>query len=366
VLLASLLLGLTQTTPSPPPAIVMHEWGTFTTVFSPSGRPVRWRPLLADDDLPSFVYDREGADTLPEDVRFTKSGVEALVRMETPVIYFYADNDEPIPLELEVRYTQGWLTEWFPHAGIRSSSGQDILRWEGAILPRAASDALPHDGTDSHYYAARDVAANLVADTQTGEVDRFLFYRGVGNAMPTVRASEAEDQIQAHSEHDRGLAVVFSSTGDGPCWNTFMLSVGTVDVPEPVCGLQELLEADLTSILVGQGLYEAEAAAMVATWRGHWFEAGTRVLSIVPRAQTEALLPLEMSVTPTETTRVMVERSELIRTADVHRLAGMARGGASAAELDAVFGRFADPILSIAVTLGELSLAEASALRAAL
>ena len=35
--------------------LVVHEWGTFTSVAAPDGQSVDWRPLDGPQDLPCFV-----------------------------------------------------------------------------------------------------------------------------------------------------------------------------------------------------------------------------------------------------------------------------------------------------------------------
>src|SRR5689334_17629208 len=80
--------------PSIPTArdLTVHEWGTFTAIAGRDGKPVAWRPLVGPSDLPAFVYNL--ADTL--DAKGLRHGQqcfkcqEAIVRMETPVLYFYA------------------------------------------------------------------------------------------------------------------------------------------------------------------------------------------------------------------------------------------------------------------------------------
>src|SRR5688572_23978144 len=66
---------------------VAHEWGTFTSVSTADGRPQLWSPLGGPSELPSFVY------RFPEPSQCSKSSrvTLSLVRMETPVIYFYSD-----------------------------------------------------------------------------------------------------------------------------------------------------------------------------------------------------------------------------------------------------------------------------------
>ena len=72
-----------------PPRLVLHEWGTFTSIAGADGAPIDWRPLAGPSDLPSFVYTPQ-----KNGIRFPvrgKSLQRGTVRMETPVIYFYAD-----------------------------------------------------------------------------------------------------------------------------------------------------------------------------------------------------------------------------------------------------------------------------------
>jgi hypothetical protein len=55
--------------------VVVHEWGTFTSVAAPNGTPVTWAPLNGPGDLPCFVI--RGGST-----QFKWS--PALIRKETP------------------------------------------------------------------------------------------------------------------------------------------------------------------------------------------------------------------------------------------------------------------------------------------
>src|SRR5580704_12039945 len=60
----------------------VHEWGTFTSIAGNDGRVLRWLPLTGSNDLPGFVeHFRDAA---------FKVGLSGTVRMETPVLYFYA------------------------------------------------------------------------------------------------------------------------------------------------------------------------------------------------------------------------------------------------------------------------------------
>jgi len=62
---------------------------------------------------------------------------------------------------------------------------------------------------------------------------------------------------------------------------------------------------------VEQGLFNAEAKAMIATWRDSWFEEGTRLFYLLPQASVDATLPLSINPAPARTVRAFVGRLEL-------------------------------------------------------
>src|SRR5215207_10116536 len=94
---------------------IAHEWGTFTSVQGADGIQLEWNPLITTD-LPKFVYDRNRPTANARGKAFrqyvSKSAFVALQRMETPVIYFYAD--EEVTVDVNVRFPQGMVTEWYP------------------------------------------------------------------------------------------------------------------------------------------------------------------------------------------------------------------------------------------------------------
>src|SRR5262245_50930856 len=67
---------------------VAHEWGTFTSVSTADGKAQLWNPLNGPSELPSFVY----RCAEPSCGQCAKCDC-TLVRMETPVIYFYSGLD---------------------------------------------------------------------------------------------------------------------------------------------------------------------------------------------------------------------------------------------------------------------------------
>ena len=108
VLLALSSLGAAPTrTLTSAPQLTVHEWGTFTSVAGQDGRAVEWLPLSGPPDLPCFV-DR---------FRFNiKGSLPGMVRMETPVLYFYTPRE--MTVNVNVRFPQGAMTEWFPRAAV--------------------------------------------------------------------------------------------------------------------------------------------------------------------------------------------------------------------------------------------------------
>src|SRR5262245_66618103 len=71
-------------------ALVVHEWGTFTSVRNKDGTALLWRPLSFESDLPKFVYSIDKGRTWKSNslTSRTKRAQSATVRIETPVLSF--------------------------------------------------------------------------------------------------------------------------------------------------------------------------------------------------------------------------------------------------------------------------------------
>src|SRR5580693_6420681 len=93
-------------TPASDPSLTAHEWGTFTSIAGKDGHAALWLPLTGSTDLPAFVEHFQTVDF--------KGGLRGTVRMETPVLYFYTNH--PTTLSVHVSFSQGLITEWYPHA----------------------------------------------------------------------------------------------------------------------------------------------------------------------------------------------------------------------------------------------------------
>jgi len=290
--------------------LTVHEWGTFTTVAGEDGQAVAWRPLDGPVDLPCFV---ERADLPP------KVSLATTVRMETPVIYFYAP--QPLTVDVAVGFRQGLMTEFFPRP---SSSGErrtgwfspatmGHLEWNGIrVSPGSAAD-YPSEGAPNHYYAAR--AANGAPIQVGAQREGFLFYRGVGGFELPLRATVSRDQVVEirNDESDPIPALMFFENRGGRIGSwTSRLPGQTITVP-PL-----RLDSDITAVhsalvdmLIGEGLYRKEAEAMIETWRDSWFEEGTRVFYVVPKPLVDSTLPLSIQPRPGAVERVFVGRLEI-------------------------------------------------------
>src|SRR2546427_5414260 len=93
--------------------LVVHEWGTFTSIAGKDGIALEWRPLNGPSDLPKFVHTiQKVGPGLRHSL--SKADLTGLVRMETPVVYFYSNNE--MDVSLKVDFPKGHITEWYPQA----------------------------------------------------------------------------------------------------------------------------------------------------------------------------------------------------------------------------------------------------------
>jgi hypothetical protein len=316
---------------SPPVNYIAHEWGTFTSVQGADGIQMYWNPLLTTD-LPKFVYDLARARIGLADV--AKSGTVARQRMETPVIYFHSD--QVFNVDIDVTFPKGYVTEWYPR-GLRPSRGMSAkpaVSWrEVTVIPRDSLEAkeleakLRKENGGSHYYAAREAEADYVSVANPDgapEVEKFLFYRGVGNffaplqvTIPDARSAD----LRLENTGDENLQSLFVvRVGEGfmtitPIGNLPARSTMTASVSDPVpveegrTKLGDMLRESLTRA----GLTSTEAVAMVKTWDDSWFgERGVRVLYLLPQTWADAVLPLTLNPMPNQLVRVFLGRAEVI------------------------------------------------------
>lgn len=366
--------------------LIVHEWGTFTAVYGADGTMLEWRPLDAVSDLPSFVYERATANPTQRAIE-RKDRISTYQRMETPVLYFYADRE--MTVDVSVGFPKGLITEWYPRVrdfgpGLGDgkspiSVGHGWLRWgmikvipQGGVQP-----TLPREKGESHYYPARETDSAYVRVCATGdeyektEYEKFLFYRGVGNfGLPLGVRAEGKGTFTLYNPTRINIGHVFvlSVKKDGKGKYQFFEQVeagqsrqATLDLSENWLPKEQLIRRiseELEECLVMEGLFRKEAKAMIQTWTDSYFEQeGTRILYILPESMTDELLPLSVSPKPVEQKRVMVARVEVIAPEQTEVLRGLIEelGNDSldvrsrAERKIAVYGRFAEPMLKEAI-----------------
>ena len=302
--------------PPDPTNLVVHEWGTFTSVAGADGRAIDWWTLGGVQDLPCFV-DRFR--------QFPKNTLGGTIRMETPVIYFYSPRGATV--DVSVQFRQGMITEWFPRAAVSpnalTTAGQFArpgfthrLYWPGVKIAPGSTEQYPREEAPSHYYAARDTDA---APIQVGrQKEKFLFYRGVAAFPVPIAATAVNGKVTVTNLGADPLSsvILFENRG-GRIGYRVRRSVNretVLDLPQLNADFRTLA-ADLEQMLISEGLYEREARAMIETWRDSWFEEGTRVFYLVPARRVDEVLPLTIEPKPTQIARVFVGRVELLTDA---------------------------------------------------
>jgi hypothetical protein len=278
---------------------VAHEWGTFTSISASNGATVEWTSYRGGAELPQFVYG-------------SKINATGTVRMETPVIYFYSPRE--LTCKVKVSFPLGQITEYYPMV---SQPDMRQARWDEVELLPGRAVNLPLEKAANHYYEARateSVPLRVWKRSVIDEYEKFLFYRGVGTfAMPLSIRVEA-DQLAVQSATPGIEEVILFEKRDGrtSCLRyDLQSSVGMVNRFLPDCSVASL-KGDLEVLLATHGLYPKEAAAMVNTWEDSWFEEGFRLFYVLPRQQTDAILPLEITPKPDKLVRVLVGRMEIM------------------------------------------------------
>ena len=386
-----------------PQNLVVHEWGTFTSVQGGDGKMLRWQAQQIGD-LPGFVYNwftpglgRQASGPLT----FGKGGLAGWQRMETPVMYLYSDTE--FTADVEVRFPKGSITEWYPQASRmgpatlrtnfpaslgKHSARESLVHWQDLrVLPAnpntALAERLPTDTNGTHYFAARETDAsflrvnNLSPTNAAVEHEKFLFYRGTGSFDTPLVVTTSNDGV-----------VSVQNTGKTPLAHLFLLhiengkaewaqlgkleakaqrpwrklnSVPVGDRPA-LAEFQQQIGDSMAEALMSEGLFPAEARAMVKTWSNAWFtEEGVRVLYILPRAWTDEVLPMKFQPRPAALIRVMVGRAEVITPELQKEIAAQLKlandGDASAKQRLTGYwkqlGRFAGPAMQLANDLIE-------------
>jgi len=339
---AAAALGVTATAQE---KFILHEWGTFTTVSSSDGS------LLAgleeeEERLPYFVSTLDGFALIKglSPIRLVQN---VTVKMETPVIYIYAENEKPFPLQVGVRFRGGVVSQWFPgRSGGETlpppefpgfSSKEDMIdfgsereghiRWNIDVGPRQQGDGgrVFKRGETPTWIYPRVPGANVLTNAK-GQREQYLFYRGMGNFTLPLRFTVSEHgvlRIENTGEETVQDMFLFKNVQEEKQTGAGLVSLGGVeaggvlDFDLSTLSLQqltpEMVFPPMGESLVRAGLFREEADAMLKTWWKSYFDTlGLRLFWVVPRGFTDAVLPLNVDPVPETTERVLVGRSEIL------------------------------------------------------
>src|SRR5262245_35431049 len=190
--------------------LVIHEWGTFTSLQDEVGRTITG--VNTDDEpVPEFVH--RISELIPRPTELApvyykgvpRSHRQVRMRLETPVLYFYPPTGqrEPLHASVQVGFRGGWLTEYYPKADVSAPGLQEgDFRFAG-LSPKTVGTLAWHDltsGRDSPGpetqaqvgLAPRQVRAATVRGPG-GEAEKYLFYRGVGNLPSPLNVSRTAE-----------------------------------------------------------------------------------------------------------------------------------------------------------------------------
>lgn len=337
--------------------LVIHEWGTFTSLQDEAGNAIGG--INTDDEpVPPFVHRLARLLLLsPSEVPpvyfqgAPRCHPDVTMRLETPVLYFHppATQAGVQRLDVKVAFRGGWLTEYFPDAKVDAPglpSGtfnfgplkpETVGKLTWANLKVGGNSTGP--ATTEHVWTSPRAVKAASVTASGGESEKFLFYRGVGNLQAPLRIAREAGNLVVRSQVNSALAA------KGPLkipalWLTEIRPDGDVafrKLPSVELSLDShrvlstlpanfqtsdfstrnmnLLHASLREALMGQGLFADEADALLNTWELSYFKSvGLRLFFIVPRAWTDQCLPLEVSE-PASIERVMVGRIELVTPA---------------------------------------------------
>lgn len=323
--------------------VEVHEWGTFTSVQSPEGLDMEGLHH-EEEPLPAFVHGRDGLclGQMAKCLEFIPGGVTQ--KMETPVIYFHGAAGRP--LRVTVDFPLGLISQWYPAAdfyspergGIASGAvANGSMTWTVALDPEGY--APPPVDPGEIWAPSRRVASLPLRSN--GEDENFIFYRGLGAFTLPVRVTSSasgmltlsNQSLSNQSVSNQAPAQAVAKLGPQVIPAAFVVRVtesggGIVPLGElapgrpiaaaeavPVTGMDTFLadaRKHISAALEASGLDADESLAMVDTWTVSYFHTpGLRVLYVLPRVWTDAILPMSFDFIPSRTVRTLVGRIEV-------------------------------------------------------
>ncbi len=330
------------------PNFRLHEWGTFTSVSGSDGRLLEGVENDVES-LPFFVHSHDPSERMFQggSKGFAGRPLKGVtVKMETPVIYFYTD--QSFDAEVSVGFNGGSISQWYPSR----SGGEKVpfrgadpvtnkfvegaidfrqpfkgsIQWKVRVEPALADwPARVYHPLETPVWIYPRLPQSALVRSQDGEVEKYLFYRGVGRFGVPISAIFTGDRTVKIS--NKGVDPVpalmaYELTRDGKVRWQIMQPLATaasiemnLDVSAPVLAAEARLPIHqaMAKMLMDSGLDRVEADAMILTWQASYFGApGLRLFWVVPRAFTDLVLPLSVNPQPTSMERVMLGRLEML------------------------------------------------------
>jgi hypothetical protein len=316
-------------------SFTVHEWGTFTTLHGATGGTLSGL-YFEEEALPSFVYHFPGFS--PDSGVALTSCKGVTVKMETPVLYFYSPVEQKV--HVRVDFPRGAISQWYPDrsAGETPPVGDTIdfykpersssIEWNATVLDTNTKEHLTQTGNNvtAKWNAPRATTSNLVKN-EKGEVEKYLFYRGLANfSMPIIAnfidqktfllantSSDTIPFIYVYQHTDQSSSAIWATGPLAPGESRRLttpvnFSAGT-DMNSPEYHMFD-------SALASAGLTKSEASAMLQTWQDGYFQTvGFKVFWIVPRKLTDQILPITITPTPASLERVLVGKTEVLTPA---------------------------------------------------
>jgi hypothetical protein len=331
--------------------LVVHEWGTFLSVQGSNGATLGGM-IDSEEKLPPFVRERDLNG---------RNRASLFQKMETPVTYFYTDI--PMTVEVKVDMPRGLLTHWFPavqtfgpptNPRARPVSPASFLDWGKVELfpdtPAFVGVNKPVRGVragaaaDNTWRFARETDSALVRVTKAGarvppegDVEKFLFYRGLGEfdlPLSVVSAGTTEDVTLSLRNRGpepltsmfavrvRAGSLQYARLSDLPGLGNRTITTATAFstwMPRED-GVRQVKQ-QLTAALAKEGLFAREALAMTNTWESSYFHNdGLRILYVLPRQLVDEVIPIRIEPAPDRLKRVMVGRVEVLTPAQESEL----------------------------------------------
>jgi hypothetical protein len=388
-----------------PQSLVVHEWGTFTSLQGSNGQ-VQEGLQHEEEQLPSFVHNRDplneavppvlgsvaghapppydppSPDPEPTDpypypthpcgkcMEFaTPAGTPLAVtqKMETPVIYFYSG--QPLTVGVDIGFPHGIISQYYPDAISFAPAIGAVTSLSGGSasfqvnLVQGPID-VPLVDSSSIYSPARNVHSTYVKSGSENE--RFIFYRGVGNFSTNLQITSQGGALSLHNLGGDSISAAFlvyvtetggaiRALGSVSGQNTLNISAADVNsvmgAEKPFGQFMSTADPLLTGALKHTGLYRDEAQAMTNTWAKSYFKTpGLRVLYILPRSETDQILPLHLNPTPQSLIRTLVGRVEVMRDTDEQALLTAIHLNGDSIDLTSL-GRFAEAKLRRVLSL---------------